>query len=39
MAAAGSLIITVILMAGAIIPASPASATADTILLTTGVLA
>ena len=34
MAATGSLIITVILMAGAIIPASP-----DTVLLTTGVIA
>ena len=34
MAATGALIITVILMAGAIVPASP-----NTVLLTTGVLA
>ncbi|MEP0393427.1 MAG: hypothetical protein ABJ205_12715 [Erythrobacter sp.] len=38
MAATGALIITVILMAGAIIPAAPA-ATTNTVFLTTGVLA
>lgn len=37
-AATGALIITVILMAGAIVPASPAAAS-EIVLLTTGVLA
>ena len=39
MAATGALIVTAILMAGAVIPASPALAASDTVILTTGVLA